>query len=205
MSLRPIFWTGAADCVADYYIHNRRLQAISQRFPLYIVYSGRSDYLTKYYPNATLIPCENEWKAKLIRVHGVLKVRDDYDYVVRFCPDAIIKDVDWLLRRIEEGTQGFSTTAVGNQATFNGVVYLRGGCNATPMSVFQKLNPGVSDRDYDTWYTLAIQAAGGQIRDWPLFEINVKYTGQMPVWHPTQYDHGHRDLKVRLQTFVKEC
>lgn len=204
MQLRPVFWTGAADIVSDYLIHNRRLQAISQQYPLYVVYSGRSDYLEGCFPNAFLIPCENEWKSKLIQMYRELK-DCDCDFVIRFCPDAIIKDVDWLLRRIAEGTQGLPDTAVGNQANFNGVVYIRGGCNATPMSLFHKLNLGSSDRDYDTWYTLAIQAAGGHIRDWPLFEINDRYTGQMPVWHPTQYENGHRDLQVRYQTFLQEC
>ena len=204
MALKPIFWTGAADIIEDYFVHNQRLQNISKVYPLYVVYSGRSDYLQTYYPQARLIPCENEWKAKIVQVQKAVE-NCQYDVIIRFCPDAIIKDVNWLLSRIESGIQGFPDTAVGNQAVFAGVTYLRGGCNATPGSIFNRLHLESSSRDYDTWYTLAIQSAGGRIRDWPLFEINDHYKGQMPVWHPTQYENGHRDMKIRLQTFLQEC
>jgi len=205
MAIRPIFWTGSADCVSDYLVANKRLQAISSQHPLYILYSGEDGYLRRCYPDAVLVPCQNEWKAKACKVFSYLKERDDFDVVIRFCPDAVIKDVTWLLQLVEQGMCGRFDVAVGNKAFFADVWYLRGACNATPRSVVGRMSLVPSDRDYDTWYSLAVEAAGGKLNDWPLFEINNRYTGKCPVWHPTQYDNGHRDMAVRFQTFLKEC
>ena len=202
--MRPIFWTGAADHISKYFVHNVRLQRICDVYPLYIVYSGASDYLKQYYPKANLIACTNDWMEKAIAVHAVIRSRSDYDFVVRFCPDTVIKDVDWLLRSIVEGMEGADQTAVGNMAVFNGVTYLRGACNTTPKRVYTDLVLQPNDRDYDTWYSMAVVAAGGQMKDHPLFEINHQYTGAFPVWHPTQYDMGHRDMDVRFKAFFSE-
>ena len=204
MAMKPIFWTGSADIVSEYFVANKRLQEISQLYPLYILYSGKVDYLEEHYPKAILIPCENEWKAKACTVLHFLKDRYDFDVAIRFCPDTIIKDRVRLLQLIEEGMVG-ENIAVGNKAFFAKAWYLRGACNATPKSVIQKMVLTPSDRDYDTWYSLAIESAGGVLKDWPLFEINDKYTGTFPVWHPTQYEYGHRDMHVRFQVFLKEC
>jgi hypothetical protein len=203
--MKPIFWTGTANHISDYLIHNKRLRDLSNRFPLYVVYSGTSEYLKTYYPKATIIKCENEWMKKAVRVHEAICLRSEYDVVIRFCPDTIIKDVDTLIRMIETAMAGNPMMFVGNVAKFKGITYLRGACNSTPRAVFEKLVLKPSDTDYDTWYSTAVVAAGGVMKDVSLFEINNKYTGKLPVWHPTQYDIGHRDMKVRFKTFLAEC
>jgi len=204
MKFRPIFWTGAADCVADFFIHNRYLQNIANQHPLYILYSGERDYLDQYYPNAICEPCENVWQAKAIKLFNILKTRDDFDVLIRFCPDAMIKNVDKLFNSIENGMTD-EKTVLGNKEQNLGFTYLRGGCNATPKALVHKMKFQSLEEGYDYWYSILLEEAGGVLKNWPLFEINNKYTGEFPVWHPRQnFEAGKEDYPIRLKYFIRE-
>ena len=169
---------------------------------MYIIYSGRRDYLDQYYPNAILESCEIEWHAKAMKVFGLLKSRNDFDILIRFCPDAVIKDVDKLLICIKNGMVD-EKTALGNKMRFSSGqrgYYLRGGCNATPKFLVHKMVFQSLEKNYDLWYSMTIKEAGGILKNWPLFEYSNKYTGRFPVWHPQR----DKDFNIHIQKFKKE-
>ena len=167
-------------------------------FPLFL-YSGKCDYLNQYYPTAICESCENVWQVKAIKVFDILKLRDDFDVLVRFCPDAVIKNVDNLLIRIENGLID-RKIALGNKNQYKGIEYLRGGCNATSKLLVHEIVFHSNEKDYDIWYSKSLKQAGGILKNWPLFEINNGYTGKLPVWHPMQ----HKNIEIRFRIFKKE-
>ena len=193
--MKPIFWTNSWDAGTEYLELNKSLQDISNKYPFYFMNSGeKSEEVIKNMYNGICVNCENDKAVKGKVLFDSLKGKEDYDCLIRIDLDAIVFDLDKLLSKIE--THIMSEHAVlGNTKTFNGrkatnrkyrgIKYVRGACNAASRSVIDKIDMITEENaGFDIPYAMSFHKTNCKLMSCNLFEINKKYTGKYPVWHP---------------------
>ena len=194
--MKFIFWTNSWDAGTEYLEKNISLQDISQKHDFYFMNSGaKSEEAIKKLYNGKCINCEND---KAVKGDVLFKelASVSYDVLIRIDLDAIIFDLDGLLRKIEENTAGEGHFVLGNTKKFRGrrttnkkyrgIKYVRGACNATSKSVIDKIDMITEENaGFDIPYAMSFHKTGCKLLSCKLFEINKKYTGKHPVWHPT--------------------
>ena len=193
---RPIFIQQIDDCVIDYVLNNRKLQKISRCYPIVFAYSGlkHKAEINKLYSNATILEAKENCvfeKAKL--TFDYLKKLDDYDVVIRTCPDAVIMDVDWLLTIADEEFL-FKYDLMGNcrSAGRSEKTWLRGGCLFISKNLISKLNLNINNIDHDLLRKqnhdlfLYNEVLNGKfkVKKFNLFEYSTAYKGLYAAWHP---------------------
>jgi hypothetical protein len=195
-----IFWSQIDDSIIDFPMSNKPMQEISNQYPVYFVYSGSrcKKVLLPYYPKATFLHCDkncNITKTKIL--FDFLKKTCDYDVLIRTCCDAIIFDVDWLLKTLDNEMYQ-KHAIIGNKVKVLG--YIRGGCNALSKSVVDKINISLKDiksnASFDLFLSGVALSAGAETIHYDLFGCFEESIGKFPVIHPDR-----TDLKTRLVEF----
>ena len=207
--MKFIFWTNSWDGGAEYLEKNTSLQDISQKHDFYFMNSGdKSEQIIKNLYNGKCINCEND---KAIKGKVLFEELKDvsYDVLIRIDLDAIIFDLDRLLLKIENSITEDKLCVLGNTKRFvgrkqgnkkyRGIEYVRGACNAASKNVIDKINMITEEKaGFDIPYAMSFHKMNCKLVSCKLFELNNKYTGKYPVWHPK----GKGTAKLRA--FLKE-
>ena len=194
--VRPIFWVGIDDSISDFVKYNKPLQAISERYQLYMVCSGGiSNKVRKWYHNPIVLECQNSRPMKGRVLFESIKKHGGYDVLIRTCPDALIFNCNMLFDIVRRYMQPHSV--MGNLSRNKGRTWIRGACSVTSRSVVDaiemKWNKG--EKSFDQPFFRAAMEVGATAIDKKLFEIGDEYTGTVPVWHPRQLKRLHLRFK----------
>ena len=188
--MKPIFYVAVDDVITDFVIANTPLREICKRFPLYLLSSGEdTGVFRRRYQKGTVIKCkENDFQLKGQQFFNYLqKNKIDCDCVVRLDVDAVVFDIDWLLRILKLNLMREKLGFIGNLVDRGkDRVYIRGACQAITYKLADKLSlqpTGKSD-EYDYMFTVAAEEAGCKYIPYNLFEVTRVYTYTVPVWHP---------------------
>lgn len=200
--MKIIFWTNTYDDGCNYISSNLSLQRISKCHDFYFMNSGTdSEYCVNKFYKGHIINCENDVSIKGKVLFDLLKLKSDYDILVRVDLDAIVFDLEKLKEIIRENLLG-RHAVMGNVKKFRGmkrdkrkhqvskpyrgIKYVRGGCHATSRSVIDSIDM-MDDKKigFDIPYAVSFRETGCDVIPKPIFEINSKYSYHRPVWHPT--------------------
>ena len=195
--IRPIFWSQIDDRIVKFPLYNKPLQRISLVYPVYFVYSGTKCFcmLKTVYPNANFIWCShnnNNEKADIL--FKLLKLKDNYDVLVRTCCDSIITDVQRLLDILVDNLLG-KHAIIGNVVYRHGKIkHVRGGCNAVSRSVIDRIEILRTDLPFDRVLTSAVQKVGAEVIVYNLFAEGIRYFSKFPVCHPRKIGNRFREF-----------
>jgi hypothetical protein len=211
--MRLVFWTFADDCIYDFMASNLTLRALSHDYRFITLCSGeRTKALLDERYKTEQIWCENNLLKKGDALLQHLKDDASFDALVKIDMDALVLNRPLLLQTIEEHLR--PGLLIGNYRKRNRLLdmptvpgYIRGGCNVLSASLLKDM-PAIHaegrDRfDFDVYYNYAVQCAGGSLLDKPLFELNPRWTGKTPVWHPPKNDkYRHFSANMSMKHFV---
>lgn len=211
--IRPIFWSQIDDCIVKFPLYNKPLQRISYTYPVYFVHSGTKcfDMLKDVYPNVNFISCShNDKNEKANVLFNLLKLKDDYDILIRSCCDSVITDTSKLLDILVDKLLG-KHAIIGNVMYKHGKIKLvRGGCNAVSRSVINQIgmlqtNIAIAGRGFDRSFTAAVQRTDAEVIPYNLFGEGRRYFSKFPVCHPKKTGNRFRDFLriIRLVEKVK--
>ena len=198
--MEKILWWACADDIINQYIrYNLPLRKLAEQHECYFMCSGTSyKLLHKLYPDAHVIECANNYLLKGKLLFDTLKQRDDYQYLVRLDFDALIMDLPRLVSDIEATVQNRHAIA-GNPAIGKAETHIRGACMVMSRSVVDAIDLPVDmkSKSFDEGFSVAAEKAHAEIIRHPFFELNEKWTGKYPVWHPTRYVSRKYDLFLK--------
>lgn len=202
--MKPIFYVAVDDVIFDFVAANIPLQDISKKYDLYLLSSGsKTGSVRKLFPKATILKSDNDFQLKgvsffeHIREH---KVKGDV--IIRLDVDAVVFDVEWLLRIVEQNFKGVNLGFIGNLVKRSKErIYIRGACQAVTRELADKLQlqPTGDSNEYDYMFNSAAVEAGCTYVPYKLFEVTEAYTANVPVWHPPKI----KVLEKRLEYFVR--
>ena len=179
MEKRFVFWSPVDPCVESFLRNNDSLHAVSRSYPYVFACSNGIDGLVreKCGSHAVTINMENDMKRKGTAVFDLMK-KMDFDICVRVDADAIIFDLPRLLRMASAtGPRQFLGWEVK-------VGRVRGGCHAVGAEIVRNIAPLGEGPNFDAAMSKNTRAMGGEILHCKFFEMNYRYTGECPVWHP---------------------
>lgn len=188
-----VIYTFADICNAKY-LCNTSLKDLPT--PIHFLCSnGVENQVIVNFPDAIILETENHMQNKFI---NFLKQFTDTTKLVKIDLDAVIFDKQKFIQEIEDTNQNEFR---GNLRTVKRGTYIRGGFNCIWSQELFKINlqPSGNPMDVDIW--LALQLKETQLINRPYFEINNKYTGTAPVWHPLQDANKWVNFKKHLDFF----
>jgi hypothetical protein len=195
--MKLIFWTNIYDGGGIEYIEkNQSLIDLSQKHEIFGMANGKKcqETMKHLYNRVTTIECINDRAAKGKAIFDHFKGRDDYDFLIRIDLDAIVFDLNRLETAIEKNMLG-KHAVMGNTKTFygrrkenkkyRGTKYVRGACNVASRSVVEAIEM-ITDENagFDIPFAMSFKGTGCEVISNKLFELNKRYTGKRPVWHP---------------------
>ena len=179
MEKRFVFWSPVDPCVEFFLENNESLHAVSRTFPYVFACSNGIDALVreKCSGHAVTIDMENDMRAKGTAVFDLMK-KMDFDICIRVDADAIIFDLPRLL--------GMASATRPNQLLGWEVKAgrVRGGCHACGAEIIRNIAPLGAGPNFDATMAKRIRAMGAEVLHCKFFEMNYRYTGECPVWHP---------------------
>jgi len=191
--MKFIFWTNIYDQGIGYMEANTSFQDLSKLHETYFMATGEKciDVAKNLY-NSKIIECDNDKAIKGKVLFDTLKSRNDYDVLIRLDLDAVVLDLEGLLKRIEDNIQDHSV--LGNvrrikgkspqKRKFRGLQYVRGPCTATTSSVIDKIDMDISMKlGFDIPYATSFKKTGAKIISCNLYETKRSYRGNLPAWH----------------------
>jgi hypothetical protein len=176
---RFVFWTPVDPCVESFVRSNESLHGVSRSHPYVFACSNGIDTVIRETcgNHALTINTENDMKGKGTAVFDLMKTMD-FDICIRVDADAIIFDLPRLLDM---------ASATGPKQLLGWEVKpgrVRGGCHAVGAQVVRNLPPLGEGPNFDKAMSTNTTAIGGEILHCKFFEMNYRYTGECPVWHP---------------------
>ena len=191
--MKFIFWTNIYDQGIGYMEANTSFQDLSKLHETYLMATGeKCQEVAKSLYNGKIIECDNDKAVKGKVLFEALKARNDYDVLIRLDLDAVVIDLEGLLKRIETNIQDHSV--LGNvrkikgksprKRQFKGLKYVRGPVTATTRSVIDKIDMDVSmELGFDIPYATSFKETGAKIISCNLYETRRDYKGNLPAWH----------------------
>ena len=206
--MKIIFWSFVDDVINKYVILNKSLQRLSKYYDFYALCSGKKStgYINDLY-NANIIESENNLclKSKLLFDH--LK-NINFDVLIKIDMDSVLMDEKFLIKNIKHNIIPMSIMGNLRKSKTYGIIYVRGGCNATHSSVIKKIDMIVppNKKEYqifDKYYSDACNNINTKYIDFPLFEISKSYSNKLPVWHPIKNGNRLNLFKKALDVYKK--
>ncbi len=191
---KPVFFQQIDDCVIEFVLNNKKLQEISKRYLVVFVYSGgkHRDKIIDLYDKVVILDSLTNWhvdKFKIFRSWALQ--RNDFDVIIRTCPDAVIMDVDWLLDIADNEVLG-KNLILGNIGERPGMTWVSGGCNIYSKSILNQLKYSNYDyviskaggQGFDIWFHKCIKISNINQKQYKLFNSEYIYLNKYPAWHP---------------------
>lgn len=197
----PIFWSPTDPCIRNFIVSNKSHIQVSHQFPFYFVCSGGIDTdIINLYGSKSLILISQKNR---MRTKGKIlfdAIRNlDFDVLIRVDMDAIIFDLQWLLKEAEIATK-FKCVAGkikrGNLVSGNKEKYVRGGCHVVSKEIAHNIYMTDEPGTFDSAFSVYAKKAGASLLDTNTFEESISYSKNSPVWHP-------KKKKNRFYNFLK--
>lgn len=197
--MRPVFYVAVDNVVHDFAVANQPLHEIGERFPLYFLASGEgTGAIRREFPRCTVLKAKNDFQIKGRKFFKYIQQQEiACDCVVRLDVDALVFDIDWLLRIFKTHLMASEFGFIGNMVTRGkGKRYIRGACQAVTHKLAMKmdLQPTGSSKEFDYMFTNAAYIAGCEFIPYKLFNVSKLYTYSVPVWHPPKFKLSDRFL-----------
>jgi len=218
-SVRLIFFQQIDDCVIHYVLNNKKLQEISERYPILFVYSGgkHKNEIQKLYDKVHILDCPtNNHQDKAIIGFKWLRDNPNYDALIRTCVDSVIINVDSLVNITCNLLNKYSAFVSGIEKLNKPVnlKWVRGGCQIISKRLIDDFKPAdpkfIPDHfrnSNDVWFYKSIQK-NPKLVFIPnqLFECETSCSYKYPVWHPNQTSNESEKYKefYRINTYKKD-
>jgi hypothetical protein len=197
------FWT-PVDPIVEYYIQNNKsLQRISNLFEYIFVCSNGAEEIIKttYGKRSKILLSDNHMTLKGKVLYDFIR-NDDYGTLIRLDADAIVFNLDWLLKLIYSTNyqkaivvgfeNGLFRDLYKTSEIFNlDYKFICGMCNITTKCAAKLMDFSMFNLDvvpwleFDACFTILAHKFASFIPR-RLVEISENYTHTAPVWHPPQ-------------------
>ena len=195
--MRFVFLQNFDPKIAKYTTNNLPLQELSKSYPTIFIASGDGSCLNKFYHKPIIVSSKANYQLdKLNLAIKFFSNFDNYDIIIRTCIDAVIMDFGMLKKIVEEEVDPLKPILMGNRQCQNApdnktnarIKWIRGGCQLWTKPMVHQLKGNTikykRNNDWDMPLTYEVKKRDVTIINRALFELNDKWTGVAPVWHP---------------------